>query len=542
MTLTIRSVLLIIAISAVAAISSCVKKYDPDKLASGSWNPNIAVPIAFSRFDVYDILDRADENDLVIIDPQTGLLALRYTGQAFSFNASEVLDLPNASFNVSYTGAADLGFPISPAFNETAEGETESTFEYTTPNGEELHQITLASGTLTLLIETDLLHDVELELTFPNITQFGVPLSVIVPVLFSQAGTSTVNVNLSNHIIDFTAGGSGTNLVAVEARALVTGSGNPIVGNESIDASISLTNLAFQLATGYFGQQNVAVDGDSILIAIFQNVENGYFELTDPKLRLDVVNGYGFPVSLDVTELKTINANTGVEFPMTGFPNPTLIAHPTVPGDSALTQLLFDANNTSNISNVITPTPKYLHFAVEALSNPAGQAEALNFITAESQLRVDATLELPLEGFAYGFVVRDTIEFTFDDNIDEEADNIEWVKLRLNAVNGFPVDLEAQVYLLDSQLNVLDTLLTHDQQILLSGQVNQAGRVSQPTQKITDIVIPRDRVDVLYNTAHIVVLAEANTLNGQLGAVVGLYDTDFIEMRIGMQVQGRITY
>lgn len=529
----------IVVLVLAVVLPGCLKKYDPDKLASGSWDPTLATPIAISHFSVYDILDRQDEDDLIVIDPQTGLLALRYSGQAFSFSAAEVLELPPASFSASYNGAADFGFPVSPSFNEQLQASISDSFNYVPENGEQLYQAHLLSGTISVHIETSLQHNLVVQFAFPYITKFGTPLVLNVPVIHTGAlSQAQVVVNLADYIIDFTAGGNQANLVAAEVTAWIDGTGNPIQGNEQISASVNLSNLMFSLATGDFGQQSVAADGDSIMIAIFQNSIDGYFELTDPRLRLDITNAFGFPVSVDITELKTVETSTGLEYPMQGFPNPIVINHPSVPGDSVLTQLEFNNQNTSNIAAVINPVPRFLHFAIEGTSNPAGQAVSPNFITNESFLRVDATLEMPLQGFAYGFALRDTVDFEFTEALDE----VEWVKIRLNARNGFPLELTGQIYLADENYNVLDTLLSPNQQVLQSGVVNSIGRVIAPTTKITDILIPRERIGLLYETAYLILFAETNTFNATTGEVIGLYETDFLELRLGMQVQARFTY
>ena len=530
---------IIVFSAAVLSFSACVRKYDPDRLASGSWDPNLAVPLAFSHFTVYDILDRADSNDLVVIDPNTGLLALVYTGQAFSFSARDVLELPDFAFSAQYS-AGDFGFPTIPNFNQNLSGNSAESFNYTPDGGGELYTLTLEAGELAIDLETDLQHDLDVQLTFPYITLGGTPLVVSLPLNYTGMPTSaaSVQIDLSNYLIDFTAGGGTNNTLAYEVQATISGNGNPINGNEALNVDVALSGLLFSLVTGDFGQRVVGVDGDSILLAIFQNITEGYFELNDPRLYLDVMNSFGFPVAIDITELRTVNTNDGTVYPMTGFPNPTDIGFPILPGDSASTTLLFNSSNTSNITNVITPVPKYLHFAFQGTSNPAGQAETPNFITSDSRLRIDARLELPLQGFAYGFMVVDTVEFTFDEALDE----VEWVKIRLNATNGFPVDLHAQILLADADYNILETLLTDEQAVLVSGQTDVDGRVIVPTQKITDILIPREQIDMLYDAAYLIIRADANTLNGTSGEVVGIYEDNYIDLRLGMQVQGRIGF
>lgn len=528
-----------LVIGGLVTFPSCLKKYDLDRLASDSWDPNLAVPLAYSSFTVYDILAETEDDDLVIIDPESGLLALMYEGRAYSFGAAEILALPDVSFSESLSAGSDLEVPVIPSFVLSHSAEESYTYSYDF-EGASIEDLLLQSGTLTLSLSTTLQHDLSIDLTLPYTTLSGTPLTATLDLPYSGGGSSngSIDIDLSGYLFDFTAGGMAENSIEVTFNFSVSGTGNPVNGNESVDVSLALNNLAFERVSGDFGQRTVGIDGDSILIRIFNNMEDGYFELVDPKLRLNIVNSFGFPVEIDLTNLESIDANTGEVFPLTGYPNPIDVNYPTLLGDSAQTELLFDNSNTSNITSIITPAPKYLGFDFEASSNPDGAPLVPNFMTSESELRVDATLEMGLEGFAYGFQFRDTVEFSFDESVEE----VEWVKIRINTNNGFPVDISPQVYLVDANYALIDSLLPPEELVLQSGLVDASGRVTTPTQKITDILFSKERVPNLLDAAHLIIVARGNTRNGTQEEIVRIYDDYSIDLRLGMQVQGSVTF
>jgi hypothetical protein len=523
-----------------SAVVSCVKKLDPDKIAQGSWDPNFAVPLVKSNFTVYDILAKTDPDELIVIDPQSGLLALTYKGEAYSFDASDIIDLPSRTFSVSYAATADVNLPIGTSFSGSQQASFEEEFAYQPANGEELHEILLMGGNLNIQLETDLQHDVQVTLTFPYLTNNGIPFSLDMPLIYSGGAwtSATQNINLNNYLMDFSLNGTSFNEFAVQFQFNVQGTGNALVGNESISANLTLSQLEFNYITGYFGQQTVGLDGDSIFIRIFDNAQDGYFELTNPRLLLNITNSFGFPVEFDLIELKTINAQTGQQYPMTGFPNPITINHPSVMGNSTETELIFDKDNTTNITNVISPTPRYLNFEFEATSNPQGPPQSLNFITHDAALAVEADLELTLEGLAYGFNLIDTADFSFSEDVDE----VEWVKLRVYTKNGFPLNVNTRLVMLNEFYMPIDSVLFDNPETILSGQIDANGRVISPTEKFSDIVFGKGRIDNLKNAKYLIVLVEAETKNATGGQIIRVYDDSFLEVRIGMQVQGSVNF
>lgn len=50
------------------------KKIDFSKVTYDSWNPNLAIPLAYGTFDVYILFDNIDNpDDIVNIDPNSGV-------------------------------------------------------------------------------------------------------------------------------------------------------------------------------------------------------------------------------------------------------------------------------------------------------------------------------------------------------------------------------------------------------------------------------------------------------------------------------------
>lgn len=521
------------------------KEFDFDKLTTSEWNPNIAVPLVKANFDVYDILARTNDSDLVVIDPNSGFIALVYKGGVFSLDANEVVELPpqNASFqyglNSQQTIDFNAGFSIQ--FQETEDLQFNPNF------GVRLTEIKFLAGSLNLAINSEFPTDASIEISIPGLSQNGQSFQQTINLNYNGSTpiTDNLNIDLTGMTLDLTqntAGGFNNINIEYDINLNANSSGT-LVGNESVDINFGLNNLSFEYARGDFGQQQVALDNDSIDIKIFGDVFGGYFEFTDPTLKLEVVNTFGFPIELDIQNLISINTQTNVTTPilLNGFQNPFIINHPTTLGTSASTNLLLDRNN-SNINELTTPSPKILTYDLEGTSNPAGPVPNFdNFITNNSRFFINSELQLPLEGFAYGFYIQDTLEVDLTDDIEE----VESVMLRLNFTNGFPVDLDAQLWAVDSNFNYLDTLLVGaDVRLVPSGIKNSDGRVTSPTNKITDITIDRNRIPNVFKAKYIIVRADGQTNNGTNPNpdIVKFFDDNKIEFRLGMQVKGRVGF
>jgi hypothetical protein len=524
-------------IAATTLLTMQCKKYDPRKIASTSWNPNLAVPIAYGTFDVYDVFANTDSSDLFIIDPQSGAVALVYRGEVASYAASDIIQLGEFGTVVNFTNT-EMALPIGASYSGTSTANNTSALTANVNTGVELHTMLMKQGNLAISILSDIQHNHTITLTFPELKLGSTALTRTIPVTYT--GTTPMvhveNIDLTNYLGNFTKNNTTFNELDVNTTVTINGSGGPVLGTENIQIDLLFSAIDFSNANGYFGQQTVGIDNDTILMRIFENEPDGYFELIDPRVRFTVENSFGFPIQLNFQDLKTIDISAGIEFPLTGFPSTLNIGAPAFVGQVATAVLELNNGNTSNLSTIITPTPKYFFFEAAGISNPAGNAGTLNFITDTSYFRVNAEIELPLEGLAYGFGVGDTSEFSFGENLD----NIESLMFRINVNNGFPVQLLAQVTFLDTNYIPLFSLLDAPQRVVESAIINTStGRVTAPTRKITDITLNEQQLQLLPRAKHVIVFGTSQSINATNGQVVKIYEDYTIELKLGMQVQGK---
>lgn len=524
-----------IACASIFLFTSC-NKFEFDKIAKGAWNPNLAVPIAHSSFGVYDILALQDSTDLVVIDPNTGAIALVYKGEILTIDAGQLVNIQdkNESLNLNLT---ELNAPPIPSFNASVTSNNSQNFVFDAGQSE-LHNLTFKTGALDINVSTDLAHDVTCVVTFPDLIKNGNAVSAAVSLDYTGSTPQNRNatINLTEAFADFTMGNTTFNELEAIIETTITGTGQPINNSESITIDFAFTNLDFKNAEGYFGQNNLGISGDSVLLKLFQNANNGYFELVDPKITFFAENSFGFPIQMGFSNLKTVNVNTGAEVLLSGFPSVFNINSANAIGQTTVSQLELNTTNTTNLSNLVSSVPKYFVYSANAQSNPNGNVPPLNFISENSQMKIRTEVELPLEGFAYGFELKDTVDFNFNEDVSQ----LESVMFRLNIDNGFPVELKSQIIFLDDNYSPVFTAFNTPESVVLPAQVDNAGKVNQRVKKITDINLTQVQIAQLPSVKYILINAVSQTLNGPSGQIIKLFDDYTLDLKLGLQVQGKI--
>jgi hypothetical protein len=166
---------------------------------------------------------------------------------------------------------------------------------------------------------------------------------------------------------------------------------------------------------------------------------------------------------------------------------------------------------------------------VNATTNPAGPA--LNFIEKSSKLVVKAELELPLEGNAYDFSLRDTLPFKFNTDVNI----IESILFRINSTNGFPINFETNLILLDSNDVVLFDLYNTNHEVLAAAPVDGSGRVTSRANKITDINLSKSQIALLKNATKIIITGTAATTQPATTTNVKIFDDYKLSLKLGVQ-------
>ena len=538
----------------VLILSSC-KKLDLDSIKGASWNPKFATPLAYGKFTVKDMLVKFDSAGM--IKTNNGDLSIVTTADFPTFDASTFVNLPVVSqtlylapSQLSVIGAATPPFNVIPSGNVISTSSTLTQIvDFPVTNGEEISSVNFKKGDMEITLSSDLKHDIELALSFPDFIVGGDVLMDTIRLIYAydnQPMTKKIKFSLDGAKADFTNGGTSVNKIRVNANGKLIGTGQVVNGNEYLNLTFSIKNLAFNEIKGYFGKVSVSNPMDSVLMDQFKsfNIKNGVIALTNPSIKMNITNTFGFPLELSFDELsfKELSNNnkiTMVHTPSTETINYPLYANKGVPTKTTIT---IDKLNTSNLDQLITTTSKYFYVKTGAATNPLGKAgDPNNYILGTSKMTVSAEIDIPMEGFATGFERFDTIDVkgTFKD-LDKTLKSI---VIRLVLDNGFPLDIDGSLFFIDAQGNpiknngVLIDLLKLNPTILASGKLDGAGKVIENTTTINDITLSSDIIPLLSSAEKLIFKTSIGTDQGANKKSVKLRDDYTIGFKLGINIQ-----
>ncbi|MFT7230193.1 MAG: hypothetical protein ACI9GO_000657, partial [Bacteroidia bacterium] len=496
------------------------------------WNPTIAAPLVYSRMKLEDLLGQVDKDQYLRVESD-GSMTLVYSDKYESEAAENILRLDDQNFSET--------FVLTPAQVSTlnTEGEVNVLFNrdlgYNLGSGE-LDKLWFKNGTMDLSISSTLEHDISLSFTIKEAMKAGSTFSPTVTAAYTSLPNSASSTEgLAGLEIDFTKTAQGYSEMEVELEFTITKKGsNSIKPLETITFEVGLLNQAYSRIDGLFLDLNFSVGGDTLEIPFFDNSNGGSFTLTDPRLKFVIDNSIGIPLVARVTNFEGFS-NTNNAINLTGLPNPIPIPIVTKAEIGMVKRDSFEVNkSTTNLVDYLNNKPAKNVYTIDI--NVGGGSGVRHSVLDISMLRVRVDVEIPLSGTARGYVI-ETIQ-PFDLSLNN-AEQVEEVLLRLYTENGFPIDVEMQIYFEDSLTNiVLDSLFSSDILILPAANVDANGRVVSPNPKTTDAIMDNAGVNRLKSANRIRLRATFNTpFDGGMQPDVRFYTDYDLLLQLGVQAE-----
>ncbi len=507
----------------------------------------VAIPLVSAEIDIQDMLER-DTGGVVSTGTQ-GELFLAYTTPPISMNASEVITISDQSFDIDIPLGSLSGVPGGLPFSGTVTVQDTSIYNFIFPNGEELTSIDFSSGLLTISIDNNLSHEVSMILSIPSLIDGISPFS---DVLVAQANnTAITQVNLSSYDLDFTQGSTGFNEFVVQVEATINGSGSTISSNDNLTMSFGMTSMNFNQINGDLKYQHFDLGTEETVFDIFQSSLGALsFQLTNPEIRLDITNSFGFDVYLGMDSMYYEDLSGSfidhILYDSTAqgilqqapfyFP---VVSQPSSPGGTSSSRIVMNASNSS-IDELINATPKQMIFSSSASINLDTNITNSNYVLSNSEISVSSEILLPLEGYAGGWALGDTLPFDFKvDELFSSNTTIEESVIKFVTTNGWPIEVAFTLELLDSNESLL-TSIANQELIIESGVLDANGKVETPTTKVTELFCDSTCVNNLNETKFVVINVSANTDDFNNQQAVKIYNDYKLGIEMAIMVAGRI--
>lgn len=305
------------------------------------------------------------------------------------------------------------------------------------------------------------------------------------------------------------------NKITSVTKAWVDPNGNPvsISYTDSLLFDAKFNAVVIDYAKGYFGSNFVQSGLQFSNFDLFKKITSGTLNLEDISMKLRISNGFGVDARFVFNQIKSINSHSGNTVSLTSSIIGSYIninrASETYNPSNPVTPSVYEYDlSTSNIKQLIENLPDKIQYSMDIYTNPLGNVSAGNdFVYNSDGFKADLNMEIPLSLIAQNLTLVDTVDFNLD---QQQGFSINSGTLTLNADNGFPFSSEIQIYLLNSNHAVIDSLLDNCNTIL-AAYTNAANLVT--SNRITKLYIQltADKLSHMYDAEQVIVVARFNT-------------------------------
>ena len=346
----------------------------------------------------------------------------------------------------------------------------------------------------------------------PSLKKNGIPFSTekIVPTTISGESTDYI-FDFQDYVLDLTGkdgriGGDTVNTIYSELITYIDSTGELVTLNQ-LDSFYYFTEFIFspKYALGYLGTDTVEFGPEIIENNIFNNIVGGNIDLNNTELSVEIDNYFGADANLVFTELTAENTNTGIiTTPTVDEDGNNFIGHEYNINRATLINLEnanIESSKTSiklNADEILSILPDKISTSLNVYLNPNGQSSNPDFLFPEYPIDASIELKVPLNIIANDLHLRDTSDIDIQQNEDLEID-----KVFLKIENGFPIDCDFNMILLDMNKNVIDTLFNNQ---FVSSGLMQNNVVVEKSISILDATVPNfDQIknvvfDIKFNT------------------------------------------
>ncbi|MGK7394327.1 MAG: hypothetical protein ACNS62_07130 [Candidatus Cyclobacteriaceae bacterium M3_2C_046] len=480
-------------------ISACISDYDFDQVAQVKWQPQYALPLINGALGVEHLLNDEDSSALRTYDD--GLFYLVYEKQLESREIGDLIKIPDKIFSRSYSRNIPV---VIPPFSQQVLYQRSEVIDLEL-YPEQLYEARLKQGSIRLHLYSSHNIPLQVQISFPSITQGGD--SLVVHRTLSAYYDQTEMIDISGLNLDMTQAPPGYNQVPLNISVTASSRGEQIEVPETseIGYTVQFQQIEPHFLLGYFGNQWVELPKDSLKVGPLGDSFGGTeISLKDTKIQLDLYNEYGIPVAVDLNQFLGIDQEGNARSVTTMPASPIIIQAPTIPSEVEHTTI-----QVTNASEIFNMRPEYLYYAAEATINPA-DVNQLNFLTDTSKLKINIKAEVPLYGSAKGLILEDTLEAPLGDDLKDVVVDKAIIKLKVQ--NEFPIGAHLQIYLADQHYQIFDSLLNEDQTHLIVGSlVDQEGNLNSPGLFDQEITLSNQKFERLLASEYLILKATMET-------------------------------
>lgn len=479
------------------------------ELEKPSWGTHDIVPLIKTSLNINNLLP-----DSILQTNSDNSLKIIYENDLFNFAVDTLFKMPDTSLIESYV--LPFAVTLQPGQNIVNNSLSETSFDL---QGAQLKTIVIKSGYISYNVKSYINEVTDFVYSLPSATLNGIPftINISVPAAVGDVpGVYEETFDLSSYVLSLTGiNGGKINTLYTSLSASVSSLGKEVLINTTDSLIINNTFHDFvpYYANGYFGSNTFDTDSSETEFSMFKNITEGTIGLEDVTFNLSIENPIGIDAQIHITNLNSINTRRGTNI---GLQN-SIIGSPININRAAEsngmvypTSKNFPLNTSnSNIKKMLENLPDKFGYSLKMVTNPLGNiAGASDFIYSDSLLKVKMNIEIPLSIVANNLTLTDTIDLNLSGEDDKR--NLKFGEITLVADNGFPFNATIQIYILNDDSNIVDSLFITTNTIREAFLDNKL-RVSQKTTTILSVPLSKSKMDLLYDTKKAIIKLKFNT-------------------------------
>lgn len=486
-------------------------------------------------------LDQWVDSGFVAVNGGYYELAINRT--IYELNLSNVVKIPDTTVSHSYAiSISSFSVPPGASFVNNVQ-------EHIIELGDvQLKNVRVKSGGIAIALLNPVGTKSFFTVELPGVTKNGVTLSQdFVAPAGTQSNPGQVNgyVDLAGYEMDLRGATLGS-YNRIQSKMVVTSDPNgptvTVSNHDSIQFLFTMNDIKIDYARGYFGNRLIT-DTNTQYIDALGKIASGLIDLPAANLQLQLTNGLKVSAKLMLTELKNTNAQ-GNTVTMT---HPSLNSWITINSATGtenslsptVTAVEFNGQN-SNLEQFLENHGATNDIGFQLQLNPWGNVSGgWDEIFPQSSLKVNLTGNMPLNVGLTDLVLRDTFDFTFQQDFTKThvTSGTMWLK----ATNAFPLQGAVTLYLMDNQGNTIAAINSSDD--VASSVYGTVVNGILQKQSYVEFTIPESVVDQLEGVTKLCVKATLNTPNTSgVSEQVQIPEGAFFGLKVGakLKVEARL--
>jgi len=510
------------------------------KNAQPSWDAQILAPVVNASLNINDLLT----SSYITNNPDSSV-SLVYTDSLYNLNIDTILTIPDTVLTYNYIYPFPTPTTVSPGGLLFYSAPTTTTY----PIGSvQLVKGTLQAGYLIFTVKNPLSQPVDYIYKVCNVqNNAGDTLEVRVEVYAYDSLTEQIPLNGYN--INFTGPShNGYNDITTSIQVnLDPGASAISIASPDVlsSATVSFKQIIPYYAKGYFGTATKTYGPENVAFPVFNKIVAGSLNLQNVNVNLSISNSFGVDASLVLSQLSSYNSrtNTTVNLADNAIINSTIhinrattTNNPLSPVEPWVTNFAINPSN-SNILAWFDNLPTAVGYALTVETDPLGNISGSNdFAYYGYGINSAISVTIPLSLIATNLTLADTLAVNFAGS-GSAAQHVKSGTLTIYASNGFPFSAGLQMYLLN-QNNVISDSLFIPAQTIATAQVNAiTGIVTSPQNSVLTISLNAARTQELFNTKNMILYARFN-----MGMPPSTFRKIYDYYQLGIKMVGNFDY